>query len=104
MRKHLAIADISQLFVQEVENFVACRPQIPTTHIHSGRLDNSYQVRALLKSGKRIMLLDISHVTGKGSEARHPASIIEERIEAFLGIEDVPVDERTSTYRQFSQW
>jgi hypothetical protein len=81
----LAIADVSQLFVQEIQNR---HPGKATDHL-------SYQVCALLRlKGKRIMLLDISEVTGQHSKAKHTASIIEERIEAFLGVENVPVDKK----------
>jgi hypothetical protein len=82
----LAIADVSQLFVQEIQNRYAGETNL---------LPPSYKVCALLRmKGERIMLLDISKVTGQHSKAKHPASIIEERIEAFLGIENVPVDKK----------
>jgi hypothetical protein len=87
----LAIADVSQLFVQEIQNRHWETP-----------LPSSYEVRALLECGERITLLDISkvtgsfdiaEVTGRSSDARNWASTVEERIEAFLGIEHVRVDE-----------
>jgi hypothetical protein len=82
----LAISDVSQLFVQEIQNRYADETIL---------LAPSYEVCALLRmKGKRIMLLDISEVTGQHSKAKHTASIIEERIEAFLGIENVPVDKK----------
>jgi hypothetical protein len=82
----LAIADVSQLFVQEIQNRYAGETNL---------LPPSYKVCALLRmKGERIMLLDISKVTGQHSKAKHTASIIEERIEAFLGIENVPVDKK----------
>jgi hypothetical protein len=97
----LAIADVSQLFVQEIQNRHWETP-----------LPSSYEVRALLECGERITLLDISkvtgsfdiaEVTGRSSDARNWASTVEERIEAFLGIEHVRVDEEiiVRTYLNF---
>lgn len=90
----LAIADVSQLFVQEIQNrYPGPNSEMKPRHLDTVRL--SYEVCALLRmKGKRIMLLDISEVTGQHSKAKHTASIIEERIEAFLGIENVPVDKK----------
>ena len=81
---NLAIADISQIFVQEIQN----------KYSDGTALASSYEVSALLECGERRMLLDISEVIGQPSKAKNAASIIEERIEAFLGIENVPVDKQ----------
>jgi hypothetical protein len=89
----LAIADVSQLFVQEIQN----------RHWNGRPLASSYEVRALLECGERITLLDISkvtgsfdiaEVTGRSSDARNWASTIEERTEAFLGIENLRVNKK----------
>jgi hypothetical protein len=90
----LAIADVSQLFVQEIQNKYAGGKTLPP----------SYEVRALLECGERITLLEISKVTGASPDAKYWASTIEERIEAFLGIENVRVDKKIVVHTHMSGW
>ncbi len=90
----LAIADVSQLFVQEIQNKYAGGKTLP----------HSYEVRALLECGERITLLEISKVTGASPDAKYWASTIEERIEAFLGIENVRVDKKIVVHTHMSGW
>ena len=78
----LAINDLKQIFVQEIQNVCS----------DGSILASSWEVRALHETGERIVLLDISEVIGKWDETEEPALFIEGQIERFLGIDNVPVE------------
>jgi len=79
-------ADIEQLFVYEHADEV--NPHLEEI-FYTARY--SYQVWVSRKRGEMKMLLDISAVTREWEDSRTLAKQIEERIEAFLKIENIPV-------------
>ena len=86
------VTDIRQVFVQHIEHWAHSTKgssEAASFGADQKFLGFSYSVNALLKDGSNFEVVDFTKITRWTSDDK--AVDVEERIESFLGIDDIPV-------------